>query len=186
MTAPSKPSLRSSSSRDPSMPTMGLPVGRTPSTHLRKRAHETSLSTNDRHQITKKQRLNHKVTQIPKATIKDFVARSYSSAPTNTTVVTHPVVNSDLNSRITSAVQPPPSGTINTNGDLHPSQKHSSAQTSNTKLSKEIDKRTLRSQDGGSRSRSELSLYFPNYEELISNEPRQTGTLPVHHIKHHH
>lgn len=37
------------------------------------------------------------------------------------------------------------------------------------------DKRSLRSQDGGSRSRSELFLYFPNYEELISNEPKQTG-----------
>ena len=38
------------------------------------------------------------------------------------------------------------------------------------------DKRTLRSQDGGSRSRSELSLYFTNYEQMLSLEPAKPGT----------
>lgn len=33
------------------------------------------------------------------------------------------------------------------------------------------EKRSLRSHDGGSRSRSELALYFPNYEQIISLEP---------------
>ena len=46
----------------------------------------------------------------------------------------------------------------------------------NSKLKpSESDKRTLRSQDGGSRSKSELALYFPNYEELISTEPKEAG-----------
>ena len=46
----------------------------------------------------------------------------------------------------------------------------------NTKLKPpDSDKRTLRSQDGGSRSKSELALYFPNYEELISTEPKEAG-----------
>lgn len=39
----------------------------------------------------------------------------------------------------------------------------------------ENDKRMLRSHDGVSRSKSELSLYFPNYEDLINNEPKATG-----------
>ncbi|KAI9767178.1 MAG: hypothetical protein M1835_007075 [Candelina submexicana] len=39
------------------------------------------------------------------------------------------------------------------------------------------DKRTLRSQNGGSRSKSELALYFPNYEEMISNKPKQAEQL---------
>ena len=182
MTAPSKPSLRSN--YNPSMPTVGVAVGRTPGRHLGKRAHESSLSINDPHQVTKKQRLHHKAPPKSNASIRGYVVKSYSSAPTNTTVVTHPIVNFDLNSRITSAVQPLPSATADTNGDLHPSQKQNFAQTINGKPSKEIDKRTLRSQDGGSRSRSELSLYFPNYEELVSNEPRQTGISSVHHIQH--
>ena len=41
---------------------------------------------------------------------------------------------------------------------------------------KESDRRTLRSQNGGSRSKSELSWYFPNYEELINDEPKEPGT----------
>ena len=46
----------------------------------------------------------------------------------------------------------------------------------NTKLKPPgSDQRTLRSQDGGSRSKSELALYFPNYEELISTKPKEAG-----------
>ncbi len=37
------------------------------------------------------------------------------------------------------------------------------------------DKRTLRSQDGGSRSKSELSLYFTNYEQMLSLEHPEPG-----------
>jgi hypothetical protein len=37
-------------------------------------------------------------------------------------------------------------------------------------------RRSLRSHDGGSRAKSELALYFPNYEELLSLEPPKTGT----------
>lgn len=37
------------------------------------------------------------------------------------------------------------------------------------------DKRSLRSQDGGSRSKSELSLYFTNYEQMLSLESAEPG-----------
>lgn len=39
------------------------------------------------------------------------------------------------------------------------------------------DKRTLRSKGGASRLRSELSLYFPNYDEIINDEPKEPGKL---------
>lgn len=39
------------------------------------------------------------------------------------------------------------------------------------------DKRSLRSHDGGSRSRSELAQYFPNWDDIISNEPQPPGKL---------
>ncbi|KAA8642300.1 hypothetical protein EYZ11_010375 [Aspergillus tanneri] len=41
-------------------------------------------------------------------------------------------------------------------------------------------RRSLRSQDGGSRARSELALYFPNYEQLLSLEPPKTEFLACH------
>lgn len=44
-------------------------------------------------------------------------------------------------------------------------------------LNNKVDKRSLRSHDGGSRSKSELSLYFPNYEELVSIEPKAADAL---------
>ncbi|KAL1963337.1 hypothetical protein VTN77DRAFT_8458 [Rasamsonia byssochlamydoides] len=37
------------------------------------------------------------------------------------------------------------------------------------------ERRSLRSHDGGSRSKSELALYFPNYEQMISLEPPKPG-----------
>lgn len=37
------------------------------------------------------------------------------------------------------------------------------------------ERRSLRSHDGGSRSRSELAQYFPNYEQMISLEPPKPG-----------
>lgn len=40
---------------------------------------------------------------------------------------------------------------------------------------KKEEKRTLRSQAGGSRSKSELALYFANYDDIVSNEPKDPG-----------
>ena len=37
------------------------------------------------------------------------------------------------------------------------------------------DKRSLRSHDGGSRSKSELAQYFANYEDLLSLESKEAG-----------
>lgn len=44
-----------------------------------------------------------------------------------------------------------------------------------TNISSQNDKRSLRSHDGCSRSKSELALYFPNYDELVSIEPKEPG-----------
>ena len=85
-------------------------------------------------------------------------------------------------SRTTSAVQPPSNGTIIaphshlTNGDTQPlSINTSSSAQSGRKV--ENDKRTLRSHDGGSRSKSELAQYFPNFDDIVSNEPKEVGSL---------
>lgn len=46
-----------------------------------------------------------------------------------------------------------------------------------TNVSSQNDKRSLRSHDGCSRSKSELALYFPNYDELVSIEPKEPGRI---------
>jgi hypothetical protein len=45
------------------------------------------------------------------------------------------------------------------------------------------ERRLLRSHDGGSRSKSELAMYFPNYEQMISLELPKSGkkSLPLSH-----
>ncbi|KAE8382216.1 something about silencing, SAS, complex subunit 4-domain-containing protein, partial [Aspergillus bertholletiae] len=57
-----------------------------------------------------------------------------------------------------------------------PSQQPTSAQTTPAVR----ERRSLRSHDGGSRARSELALYFPSYEQLLSLEPPKTEFLAVH------
>ena len=47
-------------------------------------------------------------------------------------------------------------------------------------ISNQNDKRSLRSHDGGSRSKSELALYFPNYDDLMSIEPKEPGRNSNH------
>ena len=182
MTASSKPSLRSSSRRNSALSHSPATVVHhhntsTPATHLRKRAHGF-LSSNNCHQVqvVKRQKLTSKALSPPKSFPGNHVAKTLVAASPNPSTVTHPTVNSHPNSRITSAVQPQTNGTLVTNGEAHPHLVSNSTQTSKEKAPlKETDKRTLRSQDGGSRSKSELSLYFPNYEELIGNEPKETG-----------
>lgn len=41
------------------------------------------------------------------------------------------------------------------------------------------EKRKLRSQNGGSRLKSELSVYFPNYDDIINDTPKQPGKSMV-------
>lgn len=41
-------------------------------------------------------------------------------------------------------------------------------------------RRSLRSHDGSSRAKSELALYFPNYDQVISLEPPKTGVYIFH------
>jgi hypothetical protein len=74
--------------------------------------------------------------------------------------------------RRTSAAQPLINGTIVADAA---SQTPSANDTQGTSQRKGDVKRSLRSHDGGSRSKSELAWYFPNYEQLISNEPHEKG-----------
>ena len=89
----------------------------------------------------------------------------------------------------TQAEQPPDPGavqlrssndsTLTTNGN-HVTGRNTKSAFAQTGTAGESDRRTLRSQAGGSRLKSELSWYFSNYDELVNDEPREPGKpIPV-------
>lgn len=186
MAAPSKPSL--CSSRRPSTflpndpPTVAHPKSNVPTQHLGKRAHEI-LIANDDHRPTKRLKPSSDSLLQPVLTSKTL---TYDSFTVNKSIVDVSPTNAAPapSPRITTAVQPLADGTLITNGNLNIVVNETEITSSIVnngkavqKTLKVVDKRTLRSHDGGSRSKSELSLYFPNYEELISNEPKESGTV---------
>lgn len=68
----------------------------------------------------------------------------------------------------------PRGSTIPPSGDLIPQSLAVPAATAPEK------RRSLRSHDGSSRAKSELALYFPNYDQVISLEPPKTGVYIFH------
>jgi hypothetical protein len=81
-----------------------------------------------------------------------------------------------------SATQPPTARLHTTNGDLSSaastprpdSLSNSNAPQNKTSLSSK-ETRTLRSKDGGSRLKSALTIYFANYDDIITDAPKPPG-----------
>ena len=175
MVAPSRPSLRSSTRRSAGLgespPTAILQ--NTPITPPITRAKRTirSSSFNDAPHTLKKQRIQLDITTRPKVPARSRNAKE-RVPPANKRsegVVTPPVING-FSQHTTDYILTTPTEhvTVESNG----------APAANGGLSIRIqqeDKRTLRSQGGGSRLRSELSLYFPNYDDIINDEPKEPG-----------
>ena len=201
MAGTSRPSLRSSARQHTGLqndtsPTVGHHHPKSHFSHpdTRKRAHET-ISPNCDPIFTKKQKLDNTDSRLRSTdrTTRNHVSNSFVASlvspslldKSSSLAVTHPLATSSLPSRTSGAVQPLADGTIVTNGNSPLT--HVDVEVVNgvvehngggaDKTVKAVDKRTLRSQDGGSRSKSELSLYFPNYEELVGNEPKEPGEL---------
>ncbi|KAK4690271.1 hypothetical protein P7C71_g6478, partial [Lecanoromycetidae sp. Uapishka_2] len=82
--------------------------------------------------------------------------RNQPQAANGSTILAHKTQASVYNTNLS----------INTDNDTNGKDKTSQA-----------DKRSLRSQAGGSRSKSELALYFTNYDELVSIEPKEPDFL---------
>ena len=83
-----------------------------------------------------------------------------------------------LREQPTVIVQPTPPQSSHPFTDHGESQsKVHQAQPINDAATNKVDKRSLRSHDGGSRWKSELASYFVDYDEIMSNEPREPGTV---------
>ncbi|MCJ1477562.1 hypothetical protein MMC13_006234 [Lambiella insularis] len=163
------------------LPTVTLPKPHPP-THLGKRNHDAFLSNGNQRYI-KRLKTDALAVSHVKVITKTSVSKPFSVAEKPPGGVTHPPADIIVTSRSTSAVQPLANGTIAAhNGSSMPHQRSITTPTTRHghptgKVVKKVDKRTLRSQDGGSRSKSELSLYFHNYEELISDQPKEPEFL---------
>lgn len=74
-------------------------------------------------------------------------------------------------------VRPPFNGAKSTDcsNDLAPEGANTAIESAG--VAEKVEARNLRSHDGGSRSKSELALYFTNYDELLSMEARDPGMM---------
>ena len=116
----------------------------------------------------KRPRLSSEETQHSKLTIRHRATKVVFAVATNSQqgVATH--------SPATSAPQPISNGIAIATSTTH-NNANGPPGGESTVTTKKDSKRSLRSHDGGLRSKSELALYFPNYNELISGEPTEPG-----------
>lgn len=179
MAAVPRQSLRSSTRRNSCLdeqPATAIHHNPSPDTPRKKRARESSSDENERH-AAKKQKLRLRAPSLPKIASTREVAKALTAPSSKPAieVVTHwPVSSRSIN-----AGQPLPNGVPTTTKTTYLTPKPDGSVLRGGHGISEGEKRKLRSQDGGSRSKSELSLYFPNYEELVSVEPKETGEIDV-------
>ena len=171
----SRPSLRSSARRgaDPESP--ATDDGREPSrTQPGKRTRDSSIgstSSNKKLRIYSHSNTRNSSTEPKRQALKSLPFRDRQP-------VTKKEVTQVVKSRSVDPVLVPPRnyGTTPLNaafdGNVH------NGINQNVSVS-EMEKRSLRSHGGGSRSRSELEPYFSNYEELVSIEPKDPGSSSI-------
>ncbi|MCJ1426950.1 hypothetical protein MMC29_004853 [Sticta canariensis] len=180
MAALSRPSLRSSSRR---INLAGLDelhatdIQHNPSPATKRGKHSRDLSSADHHtQPLKKQRLHPDAFLHSKAIAqsrrgKDFLVLRG--------VTKNPVAQIE-SLRQPDHLRPPLNGAkpADLNNDQTP--KDDCIAVGNAVPTGRLEKRNLRSHDGGSRSKSELALYFSNYDELVSIEAKDPDFLTAH------
>lgn len=171
----SRPSLRSSARRNTS-------VDEVPPTETQgalsqprrgKRTRDNSIGSASNTSVKKLKITPPKLPDHLKGSIK---GHALTSLPLRDKPGTRDAVTSRLDS-------PPPkpnSSTITTSTSTNDGSSTSKTQSLPINTSNSLslaDKRSLRSHDGGSRSKSELALYFPNYDELVSIEAKEPGAF---------
>ncbi|KAL8915723.1 MAG: hypothetical protein Q9172_006724 [Xanthocarpia lactea] len=182
MAAQSRLALRASGQSSQALDDLLLPataIQRDPSpVNIKKRPHP--LSTRDGEHLTKRTRAN------PDNILKTRNVKVYSgklsakgnSAAATVEAVTQVAVLRDPPAQSTPIVQRPPHNPTKTKGLISSIHENPSPKLQNTTIINKVDKRSLRS-DGGSRFKSELALYFADYDEVLSDELKKQGNNPV-------
>ena len=174
----SRPSLRSSSRKQPSPEEVPpTDVQQKPQTNTRrgKRTRDQSLGNGSSASVKKQKpspiHNGHRSNDIPKY-------RAHKSLPLRDKHGTQDAVTSrppDYPPRQINGFPDPTPNTATTHNDSPPIRHNNSLTIKTSNTLNQAEKRSLRSHDGGSRSKSELALYFPNYDELVSIEPKEPG-----------
>lgn len=123
-------------------------------------------------------------TSPPKRRRTDSPSPRHQRIPLRRREHDNPPPQADIPQPITGSLQKsrrqlPPVNTSIAGGTTLNGERKIPIQTSNGEVSGQNDKRALRSHDGGSRSKSELAMYFNNYEQMISLEPQPTGMFTI-------
>lgn len=171
MAALSRPSLRSSSRR--LLPATDLQHNQSPAT--KRGDHTRDLSSADHHnQPLKKQRLHSDAFLHTKAIAQSRRGKELLVLRN----VTKNSVTQIESLRQPDHVRPRFNGAKSATLNSDPTPEDDCTAVKNVVPIGRLEKRNLRSHDGGSRSKSELALYFPNYDELVSIETKDPGLSP--------
>lgn len=182
MAALSRPSLRSSSRQNTAVDDSAVsdfqhipnPNPNSPTVKPGKRVRDASSIDHDR-KAFKRQKANVSALPRPNPIVRPCKEGSFAgpSSKVGNGPLAHldPVANSDH-------AQPSFEDSTSTSARSHSSRKRYDHAVDRAEATITVDKRSLRSHDGGARLKSELSLYFPNYDELLSTEAKQPGRLP--------
>ena len=174
---PSRPSLRSSNRNNTILNELPLNhADQTPPANSRRGKHTRDSSLGGQSNTSvKRLRLG-----LPNPTHSRHVSKP--PAPKSLPIRDRPAVQDTATEAVRSRKPDPPphmNGTSTATQNV-PSSNNNATLTVNTKdVSSPNDKRSLRSHDGCSRSKSELALYFPNYDDLVSIEPKKAGRTPI-------
>ena len=173
MAAISMPPVRSTLHSGASLPATVAPHS-LPRTRIAKRQRDLSQD-HDEPQTPKRQKVQDHAPSRPNIKLSTATANNAFKAPSTTV---KDVVTQTEQSQKQNAVQPAVDhGSANDIAGAPITSHGKTVAKGPAKIIKQIEKRTLRSQDGGSRSKSELALYFANYDDIVSNEPREPGTI---------
>lgn len=124
------------------------------------------LSSADQHnQPLKKQKVHLQRFPQPKAVSPIRTGKKFSTPPK--------VALTRL--RKTHDVRPPLNGAKSTNVNNNLALEGGNTAIGSAEVAEKVEARNLRSHDGCSRSKSELALYFTNYDEILSREARDPG-----------
>jgi len=172
MAASSKPLLRSSARRNVGLEALAIGL-EVPSTRSGKRTRESSLgsesNTSSKRSRFESEQASTNDTTFQSKTAKYLPIRDRSSAQN---AVTQP----GRTRKAAPALQAL-NGTTTSPSQIVSQVPSNATGVQALDVRPQVDKRYLRSADGGSRSKSELALYIPNYEELVSIEPKKPGTF---------
>ena len=175
MAALSRPSLRPSARRNASLtevPPTDIQQTPVPSTQRGKRTRDSSPGSQSNASI-KRQKAQTQDTTRTKAIPRSEVSKSL---PIRDKAGTKELVTQVGNLRkLDLPTQESPNGSTITAHNNRVVNRNASLVINTANTPSQAEKRSLRSHDGGSRSKSELALYFPNYDDLVSIEPKEPG-----------